>query len=105
MACQLVYVTCPSREVALDIAKAVVEAKLAACANVHNSGMTSVYHWQGKLETSDEFLLLLKTTTETTPLLIEKIKALHPYEVPCIVALDIVTGHEPFLQWIQSELL
>ncbi len=101
-ACRLLYVTCPTRVAADRIATAVVGERLAACANLV-PGMRSVYRWRGTVERAIETVLLLKTTARRTPALMRRIKALHPYEVPCIVVLPIAGGHGPFLRWIADE--
>lgn len=97
-----VYITCPSEEVAAQIGRTVVEGRLAACANILPR-MTSIYHWQGKVETATETVLVFKTTQKAWPALCEGIKAAHPYEVPCIIALPVEQGHAPYLQWIADE--
>ena len=98
----LAYVTCPSGDEASRIGRLVVEAKLAACANLI-SGMTSIYAWQGAIETASECVLLLKTTTSRVPELQKRVLELHPYENPCFVAWPIASGSPDFLNWIQKE--
>lgn len=97
-----VYVTCPSADVAAAIGKAMVEQRHTACANILPA-MTSIYHWQGKIETAGETVLVLKTTAQKWQSLQDGIKALHPYDVPCIVAMPIAHGHVPYLEWIAAE--
>lgn len=98
----LVYVTVPSENQAMKIAHAVVKQRLAACANVI-SGMKSVYWWEGKLESGDEVVLLLKTQASLVEKLTHTVKELHEYECPCVVALPISQGNHAFLQWIVDE--
>lgn len=100
---RLLYVTCPDVVVAQRIADTVVEERLAACANLL-PGMRSVYRWQGKVEHADEAVLILKTTARRTAALIRRVKTLHPYEVPCIVALPISGGYAPFLAWVGKNI-
>lgn len=96
------YVTCASAEEATRIARAVVEARLAACANLL-PGLTSIYHWQGRIESGSETALLLKTRADLVGPLGERIKALHSYSVPCIVALPIIGGNPDYLAWLAAE--
>ena len=97
-----VYVTAPDRDAALKIGRALVDARLAACANVFD-GMTSVYRWQGKVQEDGEAVLIAKTREGLVPALTEKVRALHSYECPCVVALPVVGGSQPFLDWIEAE--
>jgi len=96
------YVTCANRDEALAIAGAVVEARLAACANILD-GMTSVFRWEDRIETDTETVLVLKSREAQVAPLIERVRALHSYECPCIVVLPLVAGHAPFLDWIAAE--
>lgn len=98
----LVYVTTPDMDTASDIAAVIVEELLAACANILPQ-MRSVYHWQGKIEQGDECVLLFKTTAALVPELTARIEALHPFEVPCIVAFEIADGLPAYLGWIKAE--
>lgn len=102
MDCTLVYVTAKNDEEAKRIAKAVVVERLAACANILGS-IDSVYWWQGKVCEDREVSLILKTSVERQPELIERIKELHSYDCPCIVFLPIDGGNRDFLNWIAAE--
>jgi periplasmic divalent cation tolerance protein len=97
-----IYVTTPDKAAALNIGRALVDARLAACANVFD-GMTAVYRWQGKVQEDGEAVLIAKTREDLVPALTEKVRALHGYECPCIVALPVVGGSRPFLDWIEAE--
>jgi len=97
------YVTAPDRAVALDLARDLVGARLAACANV-STGVTSVYRWQGRVEQDDECVLVLKTTAARVEDATRRLVERHPYECPCVVALPIEAGHGPFLAWIRDEV-
>ena len=94
-----VYVTAGDRDAALAIGRALVEARLAACANVID-GMESVYRWQGAVEQAQEAVLILKTRSALLDDLIEKVRDLHDYDCPCVVALPIVGGNPAYLEWI-----
>lgn len=97
-----VYVTCASRDEARNMADAIVGQRLAACANIM-AGHDSVYWWEGKVQSAQEVAVVFKTRFDLFPALEAAIKEIHSYDVPCIVALPIETGHEPFLKWIEAE--
>lgn len=96
------YVTCRSAEEARGIARAVVAERLAACANLLG-GIESLYWWRGALEESREVALILKTSAALVPALTRRVKALHSYEVPCVVALPILGGNADYLAWLAAE--
>ncbi|KAF0224678.1 MAG: hypothetical protein FD176_860 [Rhodospirillaceae bacterium] len=99
---RMVYVTAPSHDVALALAEAVVGERLAACANILGA-ITSVYWWDGKLNRDGEVAMVLKTMATHIPALTERIRQLHPYECPCIVAIPIDGGNPDFITWIAAE--
>ena len=98
----IVLVTASSREEAEKIAQGLVEAKLAAC--VSFTPIHSVYTWQNEVCSEDEWQLVIKTDLEKFEALAEKIKALHSYEVPEIIALPIIKGSTAYLNWISAQL-
>jgi periplasmic divalent cation tolerance protein len=98
----VVLVTTPTPERAAELARALVEERLAACGNVV-PGLRSIYRWEGKVEDEGEALLLLKTTRARFEALRERVLALHPYAVPEVIALPVVAGSEPYLAWIAGE--
>jgi periplasmic divalent cation tolerance protein len=98
----LVLSTIDSKEVAEQIAHHLVEERLAACVNII-SDLTSIYRWKGVLERVTENLMVIKSTEERLPRLIERIKELHTYELPEVIALPIEGGHPPYLDWVMSE--
>lgn len=98
----LVYVTVPTKEEAKNIADKVVEERLAACANIL-PGMESVYWWKDELCHDIEVVLIFKTPEKNFEALESKIKALHSYECPCIIALPIVKGSQDYLNWLAHE--
>lgn len=102
MAAKLVYVTAPSQAEAESLARLAVEQRLAACANIL-PGMRSLYWWQGRLESADEAVLLLKTTEVLAPELVSALTQAHSYDCPCVVVLDIADGNPAFLDWIRDE--
>jgi periplasmic divalent cation tolerance protein len=97
-----VYATAGDAAEALRIGHAVVEERLAACANVID-GMRAVYWWQGAVQDSPEAVLILKTTDDRLGALIDRVRALHSYDCPCIEALPVVAGNQGFLDWVASE--
>lgn len=98
----MVYITASNRDEARKLATALVEERLAACANIHD-GMTSIYWWQGAMEQAEESSLTLKTRADLMDALKRRVCELHSYEVPCIVAWPIVEGHGPYLDWVRGE--
>lgn len=100
----IVITNCPDEEIANAIALAVVEEKLAACVNILPR-VQSIYRWQGSVESAAEIPLLIKATTRNYPALEARIKALHPYEVPEIIALPIARGLPAYLNWVAAETL
>jgi periplasmic divalent cation tolerance protein len=100
----LVITNAPDREVALTIARELIERRLAACVNVLGR-CDSVYRWQGQLETAREVPLLIKTRTAVYPDVEAAIRKLHPYELPEIVAVRIERGLPEYLQWVTAQTL
>ena len=98
----VVLVTTPSPERAAEIARALVEERLAACGNVV-PGLRSIYRWEGKVHEDAEALLVLKTTRARFEALRDRVLALHPYEVPEVIALPVEAGSARYLAWIASE--
>jgi periplasmic divalent cation tolerance protein len=92
------YTTLPDEEVARAIAADLVRAKLAACVNIH-APMTSVYEWEGKLETGGEVACFIKTRESLVPEAMEALRKRHPYSVPAMLVLPIVAGNEDYLVW------
>ncbi len=97
-----VYITTSDKKEAEKIGGRIVEEKLAACANILPN-MHSVYWWKGEIEKSDESVLLLKTREENFEAIEKRVKELHSYENPCIVAFPILKGSREYLEWIKDE--
>ncbi len=95
----VVLVTAPDEESAARIGRALVEERLAACANIVRS-VRSIYRWKGEIFDEPEVLLIIKTAADKFKLLEDRVRALHPYEVPEIIALEISEGSKPYLDWI-----
>jgi periplasmic divalent cation tolerance protein len=98
----LVLSTVPDEAKGLEIARALVGERLAACVTV-SPRATSIYRWEGKVVEEGEFVLLIKTRALIYPRLEERLKALHPYKVPEIIALPIGRGSADYLRWIEAE--
>src|SRR5512143_3585547 len=98
----VVLVTAPSAPVAAEIARALVAERLAACGNVV-PGLRSIYRWQGKVRDDAEALLLLKTSRARWPALRDRVLALHPYEVPEVLALPVEAGSARYLAWVGAQ--
>ena len=98
----LVLTNLPNRESAQRMANALIESRAASCINML-AECTSVYRWQGKIETASEVPLLIKTTRAAYPHLEAVIRAHHPYELPEIIAVSVNVGLPGYLQWIVQE--
>lgn len=101
---QIILCTCPDFETANKIAHHLVTSKLAACINILPS-VTSVYEWQGQIETAQEQLLLIKSCQTHYARIEADIKCLHPYELPEVIAVAIENGLPDYLKWISSCIL
>ncbi|BDQ36430.1 hypothetical protein SYK_07900 [Pseudodesulfovibrio nedwellii] len=100
----LIYMTCETMIEAENIGTVLLERRLVACVNILG-GMKSMYWWKGKVEKAEEVVLLAKTRDSLVHELTEAVKAMHSYEVPCVVAFPITGGNLDFLQWINGETM
>jgi periplasmic divalent cation tolerance protein len=103
MKVNFIYMTAGSKDEARTIGKELVVARLAACVNILDN-MNSFYMWQGKIQDDAEVVIIAKTTEDRVPALIEKVKALHSYDCPCIVAIPVTGGNQAFLDWVAAEV-
>lgn len=99
----VVLVTGPSADEAERIGRALVEERLAACANLIPS-IASAYWWKGKIEEATEALLVLKTRQDLVERLVTRVRALHSYTVPEVIALPILGGNPDYLRWIDDSV-
>ena len=99
----VVLVTCPSRAMAGRLARHLVSRRLAACANIL-PGVMSLFWWKGAIDRCPETLLLLKTTAAGFERLRRAVLALHPYDVPEIIALPVGAAHAPYRRWVVSSV-
>lgn len=97
----IVFITAGSAEEAERIARALVEERLAACANIV-PGVTSVYRWEGQVQSDSEVLLVVKTADSRLSRIVERVKELHSYDVPEVVALPITGGSADYLAWLAA---
>lgn len=98
----VVYITAPGEEEAAKIAGALLEARLAACVNIIRS-IRSLYRWQGKVEDEQEVLMIVKTRAALFNDLMKKVRELHSYSVPEIIALPVAACSEEYLKWLHDE--
>lgn len=103
MAINLIYITTENKTEAERIGRTLVEERLAACVNIID-GMNSIYRWEGKLVQDNETVLIAKTVQEKVSDLTKRVKKLHSYDCPCVVALPIEDGNEAFLNWVAEEV-
>ena len=97
----VVFITASDEDEASKIAKALVEARLAGCVNIIKD-IRSIYSWQEKIEDEKEALMVIKTQKILFDSLMEKVKELHSYKVPEIIALPIIEGSEDYLKWLKD---
>jgi periplasmic divalent cation tolerance protein len=100
---RVVLVTAGSEEEAEKIARALVEERLAACVNIV-PGVRSIYRWRGAVEDDSEVLMVIKSEADILDALEARVRALHSYEVPEILALPIERGSAPYLDWLAGSL-
>jgi periplasmic divalent cation tolerance protein len=100
----VVLVTCKSKSEAQRIVTALVEKHLAACGNILESPVTSIYRWKGKIERAKEHLVILKSTRKAFSALEREVTRLHSYDVPEIVALPVALGSRKYLDWLGANV-
>jgi periplasmic divalent cation tolerance protein len=100
----VVLVTAPGAESALDLGRALVDERLAACVNVL-PGVTSIFSWKGRREEAAEALLVIKTRTERYPALEQRVKELHPYSVPEILGVPVEVGAPAYVRWVRDSVI
>ncbi len=100
----VIFVTTSSKDEAKAIAEALVSLNLVACANILDS-VQSIFRWEGKLCEENEVLMVLKSVKSRLEQVVQKVRQLHSYDLPEIIALPIVGGSEDYLKWVESETL
>ena len=99
----LVFCACENQSEARRIARALVDERLAACANIIG-GVQSIFRWEGKVSEAEEVQLLLKTASDRYPALERRIAELHSYDTPEIIAVPIAAGSEKYLTWVREQM-
>ena len=99
----VVLCTCPDRETARRLASDLVDRRLAACVNLV-PGLESIYRWEGRTETSEECLMIAKTSNAGFERLRDRVVELHPYELPEIVAVPVIDGLPEYLEWVTGSI-
>lgn len=99
----IVYITAKDKEEALRIGEKLVREKLAACANIIPS-IESIYWWKGNLEKDNEAVLLLKSVQGKAQRIIERVKELHSYDVPCVDVIPISDGNKDYFKWLDESI-
>ena len=102
MSHSLIYITAGNAEEAKRLGRMLVEARLAACANVFPN-MVPIFWWDGAVHEDSEAVLIAKTRDDLIDTIIDRVKAAHSYDCPAVIALPIKAGHMPFLDWIDEE--
>ena len=97
----VIMVTAAGIDQAKEIAHALVEEEIVACVNILD-GMLSIFRWKGKIEEGNECLLIIKTRMTRVADVISRVKSIHTYDVPEIIALPIIDGNPSYLQWIEE---
>jgi periplasmic divalent cation tolerance protein len=100
----VVLTTCGSAREARKIGRVLVKSRLAACANIFEAPVRSIYRWQGRVESAAEFLLLLKTSRQRFAAIEREVRRLHSYDVPEVIALPIERGSRRYLNWISRSV-
>ena len=99
----VVWITTPNARVSRRLATTLVSERLAACVNILG-GLRSVYRWKDKIENASEYWLIAKTTRAQFSVLKRRVKELHPYDVPEIIAFPVLCGHLPYLSWVAASV-
>src|SRR6516225_3339652 len=100
----VVLISCGSPREARRIGKALVEAQLAACANILEAPVRSIYRWNGRVESAKEFLIILKSSRKRFAAIEREVRRLHSYDVPEIIALPIARGSQGYLKWTSQSV-
>ena len=102
MSAHVIYMTAKDAQQARAIGRALVQERLVACVNIVES-ITSLYWWEGDVQEDREAVMIAKTEASLVGTVIERVKALHDYECPCVVSWPIEAGNDDYLQWVASE--
>jgi periplasmic divalent cation tolerance protein len=100
----VVLVTCESLKQARTLARTLVERRLAACGNVVEAPVRSIYRWKGRVESAQEFLVIFKSSRRRFAAIDAAVRKLHSYDVPEIIALPVIAGARGYLDWIADSV-
>ena len=100
---RLIYITAEHKEEARAIGKVLVEERLVACVNIID-GMEAMFWWEGKAQSESETVLIAKTTADAVEKLTDRVKEVHSYDCPAVVAIPVENGNPEFLSWISEEV-
>lgn len=100
---RLLLSTAPSAEIAESVVGTLVAERLIACGNI-TVPITSIFVWRGETERAGEVLVIMKTTESAVDAVTRRIAELHPYEVPEVLSLPVLGGHEPYLSWVRASI-
>lgn len=98
----MLYSTFASKDEAISAAGVLVSEQLVACVNILDH-VTSVYRWQGEVKQENEAIFLAKTSAIALPKALQRLRELHPYDTPCILAYGAHDGFKPYIQWVNNE--
>jgi len=98
----VIFITTGSKEEAQTIARILVDEKLIACANI-TAAVQSIFRWQGKVCDEKEALMIVKSVKANVSSIVTRVKEIHSYDVPEIIALPIIDGSEDYLRWLRNE--
>lgn len=102
MGVSVVYITASDVEEARKVGRELISKRLAACVNIFG-GMEAMFHWQGKVESASEAVVVAKTQTSLVGALTEAVKSVHSYDCPCVVSFEVSSGNHEFIDWIVAE--
>lgn len=100
---RVILLTAPSAEVAETVVTALVSERLIACGSI-GLPVTSIFRWQGETERTSEVLVIMKTMEAAVAEVMRRVAELHPYEVPEVLSLPVLTGYQPYLSWVRESV-
>lgn len=98
-----IYMTAESEDVAVHMATTLVKERLIACANV-NTGTRSIYEWENTIQLENEVTVIMKTVTDHVETVVNRVKEMHSYQVPCVTVTDIMHGNAEYLEWVHKQV-
>lgn len=98
-----IYMTAESEDVAVHMSTTLVKERLVACANI-NTGTRSIYEWDGIIQLENEVTVVMKTITTRVDQIVQRVKEMHSYQVPCVTVTDIMHGNPEYLEWVAKQV-